>query len=949
MHVKILGPIEVASDDETITLGGPKQRAVLAVLATRYGEVVSSDELIDAVWGDDLPANPLNTLQYQIAQLRKLLERDAAQPQHLITRAPGYMLDSATTTLDANRFQTLVDESRASASTPGDAIALKLVDDALALWRGPALVDFRYEDFATSESVRLDDLRLAAEELRVDISLASGQHSALIARLAQLTIDNPLREGLWTRLMLALYRDGQQTEALRAYRRATEVLADVGVEPSQPLRTLEQQIIEQDPALDPPQQQTPTPDHNIPVPPNSLIGRATAVEDLVERLEDGRLITLTGPGGSGKTRLAIEVATRSLGRFPGGVWFVPLDEIDEPTLLAAFTGETIGIRERASRDVIDNLTSSLGDQPSLLVLDNAEHILDAVADLVGKLMARATSLRVMATSQAPLGLKGEIVFGVDPLTLPGSSASIYDRFEDVDAVALFVDRARASGTSVEDWDASAYAAVANIVAALDGMPLAIELAAARTRAMSLAEIADGLQNRFELLSGGPRDAPPRQRTLMGTMEWSMSLLTPKQRSIAQTMSVCTGDFDAATAASMTGIPITELRHELGVLVERSLITRTPDVAGTARYTMIETVRHYGIQSMSEDDAMAARVAHMKTFAAFTTAAGVGICGPEQIMWLERFDAEYTNIRTALAWALESHHIETGLQFGANLGRYWDWKGLLKEASEWMMRLTDAARSPTPSLVSVQAWRAFLAWEFGDIELARSLSGEAQATAATLQDPLAEANALSARILFTRSSGDLDGATQIAKEAITRLDDVDEKWMAAWSVSALTTIAIADGDPTSAFSYATETIARFGDLGDERCVGWGHTALAQISLMQGDLDDARTNARIALAASSRTRDDRNMSLLLELLAEIAHEEGAYERSATLWGAARPLIENRGLTRSISHQDEPFDLEASLRDRLDTSYDALFEEGHADPRSVIDSELDRLEFPVSEASR
>ena len=941
MHVKILGPIEVAGEDELIALGGPKQRAVLAVLATRHGEVVSADELIDAVWGDDLPANPLNTLQYQVAQLRKLFENNASQPRHLITRAPGYMLDASTTTLDARQFETLIEESRATSSAPGDGTALDLVEKALALWRGPALIDFRYDDFATSEAVRLDDLRLTAEELRADIALASGNHSDQVSRLAQLTIDNPLREGLWTRLMVALYRDGQQTEALRAYQRAKDVLAEVGVEPGQLLRTLEQQIIEQDPALEAPAPKPRTPQHNIPAPPNNLIGREPAVELLVDRIEDRRLVTMTGPGGSGKTRLAIEVATRSLDRFPGGVWFVPLDAIDEPTLLAAFVGETIGIRERASRDVVENLTNSLDDRPTLLVLDNAEHVLDAVADLAARLLANTTLLHVLTTSQAPLEVQGEVVFGVDPLTLPGSSASIYDRFEDIDAVALFVERARASGTPVDDWDETAYAAVTNIVAALDGMPLAIELAAARTRAMSLTEIADGLQNRFELLSRGPRNAPARQRTLMGAMEWSMSLLTPTQRSLAQWLSVCTGDFDAATASSITGTPIDELREDLGVLLERSLLTRGGDVAGAARYAMIETVRHYGIQSMSRDEIENARNAHLSTFAAFTSDAAEGACGPEQIVWLERFDAEYPNIRTALAWSLESGDIATGVELGANLGRYWDWKGLLKEASEWLKRLTDAARSPTPGLVSVQAWRAFLAWEFGDIGLARSLSDEAQATAMATQDPADAATALSARILFTRSSGDLDGAKHIAQEAIAGFDRVGRKWMAAWSMSALTTIAIAEGDASSAREYATETISRFEDLGDGRCVGWGHTALAQVGLMQGDLQSAQTNALIALAASSQTRDNRNTSLLLELLAEIAHEEGAFAESAILWGAARPLIENRGLTRSISHQDEPFDLEASLRSQLEARYDSLFAEGHTDPRSTVEREIARLE--------
>ncbi len=939
MQVRILGPIEVAIDNKPVALGGAKQRSVLGVLAIRHGQVVSSDELIEEIWGDRLPSNPLNTLQYQIAQLRKLIEDDPSNPQFLVTRSPGYLLDPGMTSLDASSFDTLVRDARTALAEGDDVLAAEFVDEALTLWRGPALADFRYEDFAQSYAASLDDARLAAEELRIDISLSSGHHTEAIPRLTQLVSEHPLREGLWAQQMVALYRDGQQTEALRAYQNARSALGDVGIDPSTELRTLEQQIIEQDPALDGPQQPAVPTQNNLPSAPNSLVGRDQAVTDILSTLASSRLVTLSGPGGSGKTRLAIEAAEQSLERFDGGVWFVPLDQIEEPLLVPAFVGRTVGMKERPDVDVADNIAATLGVRPVLLVLDNAEHIVDATAELTASLLTKCPNLVVLVTSQALLDVHGETVFNVEPLSLPGNTSSIFDRLEDVDAVSLFIERTVAAGTTPEEWDDESYAAAANIVAALDGMPLAIELAAARTRSMSLREIADGLNDRFDLLSRGPRDAPPRQRTLIGAMEWSVGLLTPTQQSALSRLSVCTGDFDAATATSITAMPPQEVRDTLSVLVDRSLLRRTDDVAGVARFAMLETLRHYGVESMTSSDLSDARNAHLQAFASFVEQAAEGICGPDQMTWLTRINADYANIRAALAWSLESGNLDAGMLLGGRLGRYWDWTGRLKEADEWLTRLSEADKKERPGRASVLAWRSYLAWEFGETESARQLSDAAQVAALSSDDPLERGNVLSPKALIARSTGDLESARRASMEIISLGDEFGGEWMAAWAASALATIALAAGDASVAEAHARDTITRFERLGDRRGTGWGLVACAQADLAQGELVAARDHARLALSASFDTQDDRNVSWVLELLAEIAHAQRQYEQSAQYWGAARPLREDRGLTTSISHQDDPIDLELSLRSHLGDSYDSLFTEAAADPQSIVDEELAR----------
>jgi len=940
MQVKILGPIAVHGIDAELVLGGAKQRAVLAVLAVNHGQVVSSDELIEAVWGERLPSNPANTLHYQIAQLRRIIEVDPSKPRRLITRSPGYVLDSTETSIDASRFDALTAAARTAFAAGDPDGATDLIGEALSLWRGPALTDVRYEEFAQTEAVRLDDARLAAEELRIDIALSDGRHDDELPRLTQLTSEYPLREGLWIRQMTALYRSGQQTEALRAYQEARQALGETGVEPSGRLRVLEQQILDQDPGLDAPTRHTTRTPNNLPNQPNALIGRDQAVASVLDRMQTSRLVTLSGPGGSGKTRLSIEVARQSTDHFSGGVWFVPLDEIDEPSLVPAFVGRTIGIRENPDISVIDNLVNSFGSRRVLLVLDNAEHVTDAVADLAASLIAGTGELTVITTSQAILGIQGETVFSVHPLTLPGSTGSIFDRFEDVDSVALFVDRATAAGTATDGWDDDAYAAAANIVAALDGMPLAIELAAARTRSMSLSEIAEGLHDRFALLSRGPRDAPLRQRTLTGAMEWSVGLLEPHQQEALRRLSVCAGDFDTRAAAAIAGMPPKKMRETLGVFVDQSLVRRTRDVAGASRFGMLETLRHYGIKWLTPTELRDARNAHLRVYTEVAEHGAAGICGPDQMTWLARIDAESPNLSAALAWSLESGNLHHGMHLGRDLGRYWDWKGQLKEATEWLARLTDADTLGRSGRVSVLAWRSYLAWEFGETESAQELADAASAAASITEDPLDHCIAFSTQALVARSKGDLTTAEQHCHEVISLGDAHGGTWMAAWAASTLGTIALAAGETVAARKHGHDTITRFVAVGDRRGAAWGITTLAQSDFIDGDLDSAVSHARHALRDSSQLSDNRNVSWVLEILAEIAHARHQYERATQLWGAARPMRENRGLTTSISHQDDPIDLEQSLRDELGGVYDKLFATALADPQAIVNRELAQL---------
>jgi predicted ATPase/DNA-binding SARP family transcriptional activator len=936
MQIRILGSIEVVTSAGVLALGGPKQRTVLAVLALHHGEVVSPDMLIEAVWGDRLPANPANTLQYQVAQLRKVLEPDPAAPTHLLTRSKGYMLDANTTTLDATEFTEHVLDARSAFGKDELETATGAVDRALSFWRGPALGEFRYDEFAQADTARLDSEHLAAEELRIDIALARGRHAQVVPTLNQLTIEHPTREGLWARRMTALYRDGSQTDALRAYQQARDALADMGIEPSVELRDLEQQILDQDPDLAPRHTDTPRRpvSGNLPSPPNRLIGRGAEVEAVTERLSSHRLVTIIGTGGAGKTRLALEVARSTAALYRDGAWLVRLDLLDTPDLLMSHIGQAMGLRENAELDIIDSLMDHLAGRELLIVLDNCEHLVDAVAAFVYDVLERCADARLLATSQVTLDIQGESVFEVRPLTVPGESTSIFERLDNVAAVALFLDRSRPTSGHGGDWSDDELVAVSNIVTALDGVPLAVELAAARTRSMSLDEIALALAHPAAVLTKGSRTAPARQRSLAGVVEWSLQLLEPDQRSNLVKLSVFVGGFDTESAASVLGSSVVDARELLGDLVDRSLLQRMTNVEGAARYRMLETLRQYCMVQLGADGLSATRNAHLDTFGRFTEAACFGIFRQDQLIWLARLDAEYENIRAALAWSLDDGSLEIGLQIGANLGRWWDWKGLLKEASEWLGRLSDAATISLPGLSPVLAWHAYLFWEFGDMVQATAMIHQAAEAAEAIGKPEEPLTMLSVRALIARSRGDLAAARRDCEELVT-----GDSWAEAWAHSALATIDLAENDPEAATCEAEVAIEMFRELGDVRGVGWGLVSMAHAAFGEKDLDRADQLARDALAASTTAMDHRNASWILELLAEIMIEQGKDERAAVLWGAAHPLLRQRGLTSSASKRDDLERVEIKLRNDLGDTFEELFAIGSSDPESVVSEELSR----------
>ncbi|MFL6074847.1 MAG: AfsR/SARP family transcriptional regulator [Mycobacteriales bacterium] len=596
MRFGVLGPVAVwTSGGDPVRVRERKVRALLADLLVHAGRPVPASRLIDDIWGEELPGNPTNTLQIRVSQLRRALE--AAEPGGralVVSQPPGYLLRAEPDAVDADRFRALATRARATADPRARAA---LLADALALWRGPAYADVADLPFATAAILRLDEERLVALEEHAEARLELGEHHQLVGELADLVARHPLRQRLRAVHLRALARAGRPGEALASYADLRGRLADeLGLDPSAELAALHQAILRQDADLAAGTGAAPVPAGALPAPLTELIGREGAVRRLRARLESARLVTLTGPGGVGKTRLAVETA-REHGDEDGDAFFAELTALDRASAadVAGVVATALGLPAGGP----EVLAGAVRDRRLLLVLDNCEHVVEAAAEFSDRLLRAAPRLRVLATSREPLGVFGEQVWAVPPLELPEPDADP-EVAEKATAVRLFVARAAAADPGFALTAGNAGAVVA-ICRRLDGIPLALELAATRIRGLGVHDLAARLDDRFRLLAGGGRGAPARQRTLQAVIDWSWELLTEPERAVLRRLAVaadgCT--LRAAEAVCAGGEVATgDVPDLLARLVDRSLAVRADGTAG-ARYRLLETVRAYCLDRLRE--------------------------------------------------------------------------------------------------------------------------------------------------------------------------------------------------------------------------------------------------------------------------------------------------------------------------------------------------------------
>ena len=878
VEFRILGPLEVLKDGEPRPLGTPKQRALLALLLIRRGQVVSSDVLVDQLWGADAPPTAANALQGHVSRLRKLLGPGDLGAR-LVTAAGGYRIECEPDELDAACFERLVREGRAARENGCEAEAVELLHDALSLWRGPALADFAFEPFAEHDAGRLEELRLAGLEERIAAELAVGRHTEVVAELTALAADHPVRERLHAQLMLALYRSGRQADALEAFRRARHALVEeLGIEVGSELRELERAILAQDPGLrvEPPPRPRAAP---LPAPVTALVGREHEAAELVGLLGGGaRLITLTGPGGIGKTRLAIEVA----GRFAAGghdVAFVDLSPLADADLVPQALTDALGIREAGGAPLTARLAEVLAPRELLLVLDNFEHVVAAAAD-VATLLRAAPRLAVVVTSREVLRLRGEHEYPVEPL---GESP----------ASELFLERARAVRLGYEPGEPD-LRDISELCRRLDGLPLALELAAARVKLLSPGELLERLDRRLDLLSRHSPDAPERHRTLRATLDWGFELLPDAERSLFVRLSVFAGGASLEAAGEVCSVPEVDLLDCIASLLDKSLIRRQDGPGARPRLLMLETVRDYAAERLeASGGADDARRRHAAWFSALAERAEPELWGAGQLPWLERLTLETENLRAALRFFAAHGAGDELLRLAAALRRFWAIRGHLAEGLDWLDRaLEDAPEHGDALRLRGLSGAVNLAQLRGEYTRARAYAERAVELGRAGADGRGLGRSLTDLATVLSEQGEFARARALHEESVGVFRGLGDLHGLASSLVNLGDLDLILGDYARAEALAREGLAVFREVGDRRGIAISLSNIGCAALYQGRAADAVPPLRESLEVSVELGDGDSVAYCLDALAAAAAAHREWERSARLSGAADGLRDPTG---------------------------------------------------------
>lgn len=901
MEFRILESPEVVGDDGPLPVGGRKERALLALLVVNANSVVSVDRMADELWGDDPPRSATKTVRSYVSRLRKHLKLGA----DIETRGSGYALVVDRSAIDAARFEDLLESGLARQRGGAHVLAAENLAAALAEWRGPALAGLEDHPFAQLEAARLETRRLEAIEAKVASDLELGRHLRLVAELEQLVVAHPFREAFWRYLMLALYRSGRQADALRTFQEASRRLGEeLGIEPSAELRELEESILLQDVTLIA-VTDAPVATDNLPMPRDSFVGREAELTEISRLIGDYRCVTLTGVGGSGKTRLGIEAARAALDSHPDGARYVELATTNAPDAVAEQVLLAFGEPGSHASDPAGVLIDYVRARHLVLVLDNCEHLIAPVAELADRLLNGCPRLSIIATSREDLGIAGEAVFRVPTLDVPATGETV-DTVRETEAVRLLTDRVRAHvrDFAVDDDNAEA---VGTVCRKLDGIPLAIELAAARMRTVTIRELAARIDDRLTLLTKGARTAPLRQQTLRATIDWSHDLLTPDAKRVFRRVGVFSGPwtFDAAYAVASNGEPPAETVEFIGELVDKSLVERIP----TGRYRLLETIRQFAFEQLvlgGEAPLIAQR--HRDWYLETARREGPELQGADQQPAWTRLEQDHDNLRAAIQWSLDSGDADGALDLVGSLGYFWMVRGYWRDAWRWLESGL-AVEGATPLIraraiageaitevvrVNLSAVRELLDEAMGTFEEHGDLEGAArvgllQAVGASnagaeearslLQASYARFLALDdswsaafvARYLGAEAEDEAD-AVRLQEESFERFAVLGDRWNAAFSMYYLSGWYIGAGYFTEGTAAAQKARGLAAEIGD---VVWHAHATRNLGLaayLTGDRQRAKEFMEEALDRLKLMGDDSCTITLNNYLASIDVADG-----------------------------------------------------------------------------
>ncbi len=884
MEIRVLGPVELATH-ERVAITALKQRRLLAALVSRVGDACSTDFLIDVVWVGSAPASADKLLQVYISQLRKLVH-----PALIHRRGAGYALDLNGASVDAMRFTSLLREGKAALNDVNPALAASLLQRSLALWRGGAYGEFAYEEFARGEAERLEELRLAALEERFDAELALGRHGDLLPELSRLAAENPLRERVHSQMMLALYRCGRQAEALDLYAALRARLRDeLGLEPAEDLRELQRRILQHHSDVAAPTAEVETPPV-LPAPPNRLLGRERELEELRALLarDDVRLLVMTGAGGSGKTRLALEAARRSAGSFANGAVFVSLASVRDPRLVPEAIAGALGITETPGQP-LDTLAEFLRSRELLLVLDNAEQ-LRAGAALLVELVARAPRLTLLVTSRVVLHLSGEQVYPVEPL-------------EAEPALALFLERTRDAEPRFRPSSADKEV-IRGICNRLDRLPLAIELAASRLRTLTPVELLARLEPRLPLLVGGARDLPARQQTLRATINWSVDLLEVEEQRDLSRLSVFVDGWTLEAAEAVCGTTL----ERLSALIDHNLLSRV-ERGGGSRYAMLETIREFALERLeTAGESAEIHRRHAEYFLRLAESANLTQETEEHGEQRDLVAYELHNFRAALEWCV-SGDAAVGLAIAVALEGFWNTHSPF-EGLRWFDTLLETSESAAPQM-RARALRAHggIAAIVGDHARAEQLFERSLSAFQAAGDRRGVAHLLARLGYSALYRGQSARARRLADASLPLAREVGDRRTEALALGLAGEVAYSAGDHVRSVELVKQSAALAAEVGYHWQRARMLRRLADWALDRQDFDEASSAAREALCLARDTHDRIAVVFALARLAQNAADNGRREQAGRLWGA----IEAEEQRAPIAAWQSAFELIYSFRER------------------------------------
>jgi predicted ATPase/DNA-binding SARP family transcriptional activator len=938
----MLGPFEVRADDGACAgVPGARLRGLLIALALKPGQAVPKGTIVDWIWGEQPPADATNALQRLVSRLRKAL------PDGVIERqTDGYRLTVNPDDVDAVRFERLVGQAR----TEEDPRRVRLLREALALWRGPAMQDVGLQDSAAFDAAvtRLEGLRLTAMEDRFEAELGLGHGAELITELTDLVAAHPLRERLAAALMRALVAAGRDSEALLVFQRAREALADaLGVDPSPELSALHVALLRGELG-----RREETRKTNLRAELTSFVGKDADVAAVRDLIAGHRLTTVIGPGGSGKTRLATETARTLLGDLPDGAWLVELASIGASGDLAQSTLAALGVRDgllggAPNAEPMDRLIAALRERETLLILDNCEHVIESAAAFADRVLGECRRLRILTTSREPLGITGEALWQVEPLALPAEDADP-GQIESSQAVQLLRDRA---GPVRKDLatDARTLSNMARVCRALDGIPLAIELAAARLRTMSLDQLANRLDDRFRLLTGGSRTALPHHRTLRAVVDWSWELLTHAERTVLRRLAVFSGGASLDAAEQVCGgdsVERKEVFELLTALTEKSLLRTDPDRA--PRYRMLETIKEYARDRLAEaGESDPVRHAHLEYFTGLAETADPHLRRAEQLEWLATLEAEHDNIAVALRGALAASEAHGAMRLAAAAGWYW-WLGghkaegieLITAAASTPGEVSDEIRAMVYALGVTfmtdgprdmndaeewihQAYRFTQRSQRGDplLGLVAALERMLQAPREFVSawEPLLSDDDPWVRALARLQLGKMRIMTgQDGREAEADLElalaefrALGERWGISFALTELADRIATRGDFAAACEYLDQAVAVVTEVGAIEDVARIRARQAQLYWLLGDEESSAAAMAEAQRYTERVAWPYTLAGLALTKAELARWSGDTEQARRQLGVAASILgPEQAITRATTH-----DLLGYLADSLD----------------------------------